>query len=498
VRSFTGIADFKPTDGSYRLLPFRFHRLDKLNEILVNECGEFVVAPLGTTETIVRKKLLPTDNIYPTLKAKHFIYDDYSSALLDVLASKYRTKFDFIHGSTKLHIFVVTLRCDHSCHYCQVSRQTVNKGEFDMPREVAEAAVKMMLETPSPHITLELQGGEPLLAFDTIKYIVSIAKPGAARLSKELDIVITSNLAFLTDEILDYCNAEEIKLSSSLDGPEFIHNANRPRPGGDSYRVAVEGIKRARRALGANRVAALMTTTQLSLQHPREIIDEYVRQSFHTIFLRPISPYGFAVKSSHRTGYDMDAFLEFYVTGLNHIIDLNRKGYSLTEIYTKILLQKILMPEGTGYVDLQSPSGAGLNVLVYNYDGDVYATDEARMLAEMQDYTFKLGNVLKHSRAQIFTSPAFVNLLQAACNQSLPGCSDCAFQPYCGADPVYHHATQGDMIGHRATSGFCKRNMRVIEHLFSLLQNGDPDTQDILWGWVTDRNLAEIRADIPQ
>jgi hypothetical protein len=44
-----------------------------------------------------------------------------------------------------------------------------------------------------------------------------------------------------------------------------------------------------------------MTTTQLSLQHPKEIIDEYVRQSFHTIFLRPISPYGFAVKSNHRT-----------------------------------------------------------------------------------------------------------------------------------------------------------------------------------------------------
>ena len=498
MRSFAGITDFKPTDGSYRLLPFRFHRPDRQNEILVNECGEFVVVPLGTTEAIVRKKLLPTDNIYPTLKAKHFIYDDYSSALLDVLASKYRTKFDFIHGSTKLHIFVVTLRCDHSCHYCQVSRQTVNKGEFDMPREVAEAAVKMMLETPSPHITLELQGGEPLLAFDIIKYIVSVAKPEADRLRKELDIVITSNLAFLTDEILDYCKAEQIKLSSSLDGPEFIHNANRPRPGGDSYTVAVEGIKRARRALGTNRVAALMTTTQLSLQHPKEIIDEYVRQSFHTIFLRPISPYGFAVKSNHRTGYEMDAFLEFYRTGLNHIIDLNRKGYSLTEIYTKILLHKILMPEGTGYVDLQSPSGAGLNVLVYNYDGDVYATDEARMLAEMQDHTFKLGNVLKHSRAQIFTSPPFVNLLQAACNQSLPGCSDCAFQPYCGADPVYHHATQGDMIGHRATSGFCKRNMRVIEHLFSLLQNGDPDTQDILWGWVTDRNLAEIRADIPQ
>jgi len=498
ARSFLPITDFAPSKARYRLLPFRFHRLDKETEILVNECGEFLLAPLGTAERVVRRKLTPVEDIYPSLKAKHFIYDDYSSSLLDVLASKYRTKFDFIHGSTKLHIFVVTLRCDHSCHYCQVSRQTVSKGEFDMPQDVATAAVNMMLQSPSPHLTLELQGGEPLLAFDTIKYIVSIAKPGAARLGKELDIVITSNLAFLTDDILDYCKTERIKLSTSLDGPEFIHNANRPRPGGDSYRVAIDGIKRARRVLGADQVAALMTTTQLSLQHPNEIIDEYVRQSFHTIFLRPISPYGFAIKSSHRTGYQMDAFLDFYRAGLDHIFEINKKGYNLVEIYTKILLQKILTPEGTGYVDLQSPSGAGLNVLVYNYDGDVYATDESRMLAEMGDHTFRLGNVLTHSRAKIFTSPAFVNLLQAACNQSLPGCSDCAFQPYCGADPVYHHATQRDMFGHRATSGFCKRNMRVIEHLISLLHNGNPDTQNILWAWVTDRNLTEIRASLPQ
>ena len=32
-------------------------------------------------------------------------------------------------------------------------------------------------------------------------------------------------------------------------------------------------------------------------------------------------------------------------------------------------------------------------MLVYNYDGDVYASDEGRMLAEMNDDTFKIGNV---------------------------------------------------------------------------------------------------------
>jgi uncharacterized protein len=486
------------SSGQYRLLPFRFHRLDKQTELLVNECGEYLIAPAGTVETITRRMLTIDEELYATLKAKHFIYDDHSSPLLDILASKYRTKYEFVYGSTKLHIFVVTLRCDHSCNYCQVSRQTVNKGEFDMSPDVASAAVHMMLDSPAKYITLEFQGGEPLLALDVIKNVVSIARPKAQQREKELDIVITSNLAFLTDDVLEYCKTERIKLSTSLDGPEFIHNANRPRPGGDSYKLAIQGIKRARRVLGSDKVAALMTTTQLSLQHPIEIIDEYVRQSFHTIFLRPISPYGFAVKSSHKTGYEMDAFLQFYKTGLNHIIELNRKGYNLVEIYTSILLQKILTPSGTGYVDLQSPSGAGLNVLVYNYDGGVYATDESRMLAEMRDETFRLGNVLTDSRFQIFTNAPFVGLLEAACNQSLAGCSDCAFQPYCGSDPVYHHATQGDVFGHRATSGFCRRNMAVLEHLFSLLRNGDPDTLDILWGWATDRNLAEVRAGLPQ
>jgi His-Xaa-Ser system radical SAM maturase HxsB len=498
VRSFESRDAYVSSSAGYHLLPFRFHRLDQETEVLVNECGEFLLAPAGTVRKVVKREVPKDADLYATLKSKHFIYDDYSSPLLDVLAAKYRSKFEFINGSTKLHIFVVTLRCDHSCHYCQVSRQTVNKEAFDMTDEIAEASVKMMLESPSPHLTLEFQGGESLLAFDKIKFIVSLAKPGAMRAGKELDIVITSNLSSLSDEILEFCRSEKIKLSTSLDGPEFIHNANRPRPENDSYKVTIDGIERARRALGADQVAALMTTTNLSLQHPVAIIDEYVQQSFHTIFLRPISPYGFAVKSSHRTGYEMDAFLDFYRTGMNHIFELNRRGINLVEIYTTILLQKILTTEGTGYVDLQSPSGAGLNVLVYNYDGDVYATDESRMLAEMKDYTFKLGNVLKHTRKDILTSPAFVNMLQAACNQSLPGCSDCAFQPYCGSDPVYHHATQGDIFGRRATSGFCRRNTKVIEYIFSLLRGKDREIRDILWGWINGLDLAGMRASLPQ
>lgn len=472
-------------------------RLDGSRELLVNEAGEYVIAKAGTARSLVRKEISRGSSLYVTLKAKHFLSDASSSPLLDVLATKYRTKYAFIEGFTKLHIFVVTLRCDHSCHYCQVSRQTSDKSAYDMSFETANKSVELMMRSPAPHLTLELQGGEPLLAFDVIRHIIPIAKKRGESLRKKLDIVVTTNLANVTEEMLFYFRDEGVKVSTSLDGPAFIHNVNRPRPGNNSYESAVSKIERAREVLGSARVSALMTTTQLSLQHPTEIIDEYVRQGFHSIFLRPLSPYGFAVKSHRKTGYQLNAFLDFYKKGLAHILEVNRRGYDLAEIYAKILLTKILTPYGTGFVDLQSPAGAGINVLVYNYDGDVYATDESRMLAEMGDHTFRLGNVHTHTRKEIFTDDPFLNVAAASCNQSLNGCSDCALQPYCGSDPVFNHATQGDLYGHRPTSDFCHRNMEVIKYLFDLISTQDREMMRIFWGWIQNSPLSQMAEKTP-
>ena len=100
-----------------------------------------------------------------------------------------------------------------------------------------------------------------------------------------------------------------------------------------------------------------------------------------------------------------------------------------------------------GYVDLTSPAGIGLGALVYNYDGDVYASDEGRMLAEMNDHTFRLGNVHHSSYRDIMLSEQLLQPLQESLTLSAPMCSTCAFEPYCGADPVFHHTTMGDFAG---------------------------------------------------
>ena len=399
--SFDEISHFEPSNNGYELLPFRFLSLDH-QRVVVNEVGEHYLLSPEHFEQLVRGRLPRNSPVYLDLKAKQFLADTGTEVPVALLALKYRTKRRFLAGFTKLHIFVVTLRCDTSCKYCQVSRVSANRSRYDMTIDAAMKALDCVFRSPSPALKIEFQGGEPLLNFDLIRSIVEEAERRNETEQRRLQFVVTTNLALLTDEMLDFLSAHDILISTSLDGPAFIHNANRPRPAGDAYERTVEGINRVRDALGSGRIAATMTTTRLSLDHPLEIVDEYVAQGFRSIFLRPLSPYGFAAKTHKRTGYEVEAFLKFYRTALNHIIALNRDGTEISEVYSQLLLTKMFTPFATGYVDLQSPAGAGIGAAVYNYDGDVYVSDEARMLAEMGDRSFRLGNLSAHTYEEMF------------------------------------------------------------------------------------------------
>ena len=148
-----------------------------------------------------------------------------------------------------------------------------------------------------------------------------------------------------------------------------------------------------------------------------------------------------------------------------------------------MILRKMLTPFQPGYVDLMSPSGIGIGAVVYNYDGDVYASDEARMLAEMNDKTFKLGNVHEDDYEDIFLGDSLLDPIEKSFAPSTPMCSWCAFEPWCGSDPVFHHATQGDCVGKKPYSAFCGRNMAIFKGLVERM-NDDPETRRIFEDWA--------------
>ena len=485
-RKFKSFDFYNSEVHTYYLLPYRFHQINNEKEVLVNEVGDFIIVPIGTAKRIANKEINQDEDLYADLIANFFIAEKPIPELIDILATRYRTKKSFLDEFTALHIFVVSLRCNHSCHYCQVSRVSEKREEFDMSLENLKAGIKHMFTSPSSSITMEFQGGEPLLAFEKVKFGIEYAKQLNENYKKDLSFVVCTNATVFSDEILRFCLEHKIIISTSLDGPEFLHNANRPKTGTKSYEMVIEGINKARKILGEDMVSALMTTTSLSLEYPVEIINSYMENGFNSIFLRPISPYGFALKNTKKNHYHTQKYLEFYKTGLHYIIELNKRGHFLVEDYTTIILKKILTPFPVNYVDLQSPAGMINNVVVFNYDGHVYATDESRMLAENKDFTFRLGHVMDSYQSLFYGEKAKL-FSQFWSNESLAGCADCGLQAYCGADPVFHYAAQGDFEGFRPTSDFCTKNMEIIRHIFDLIDKEGEEVLPIFNSWVNNR-----------
>jgi His-Xaa-Ser system radical SAM maturase HxsB len=490
---FHSIELYQPKASSYGLMPFRFARFDEARYLLSNDVGDHALLATADLEALVAKRLDLNSKVYFDLRAKNMVTDDRASIHGRILASRYRTKKSFLDGFTKLHIFVATLRCDHSCPYCQVSRQSEDRVRYDMSPEIARKGVDLMLSVPAVALTCEFQGGEALLNFPLVQATVAYAKERNRAVGKQINFVVCTNLSTLTDAHLDWFKREGVQVSTSLDGPAALHDKNRPYSKGSSHAIVERNIRRVQEALGLNALSALMTTTRESLAHPGEIIDEYLRLGLNGLFLRPLSPYGYAVKTAKAIGYDMNDFLCFYMKALDRVIAVNRGGREFVEYYAALILKKVLTPYPLGYVDLQSPAGAGFGAVVYNYDGDVYASDEARMLAEMGDTSFRLGNVMHDDYQAIFFGERMQAIAAASCNESLAGCSDCAFQAWCGADPLYHYATQGDMFGNRATSGFCRKNMEIIRHVLKLLHSGDQELEDIFWSWINKTSLSDVR-----
>ena len=480
--------------SSYRLLPFRFMRMQAESDrdvLITSETGEYLWVSDPQLQDLGFKRLQSGSAFYRDLLARHFIYEPGRHDPLPQMAAQYRSRKDFLFQGPALHLFVVTLRCNHTCQYCQVSRAPLGGSGHDLSEADARAAVERMFESNSRVLTVEFQGGEPLLAFERVRQIVEWVVERNVLEQRDIQFVITTTLYHLTDDILDFAKLHRIQFSTSLDGPASLHNANRPTPTRNSFERTLEGIRRVRENLGHDAVSALTTLTARSLEQPRAIIDEYVKQGFSSISLRPLSPYGFASRSAQRLDYPIERYVAFYKEALAYLLELNQQGVYLSESYASLLLKNILTPFSSGYVDLRSPTGAGTAALVYNYDGYVYPSDEARMLLEMGEEGLRLGSV-HQPLSELLRSPVMEALLSSGVAETLPGCSDCALVAFCGADPVEHFARQDDPVGHRSFSSFCKKNMGLLKHIFELLRDADEDVQRVLLSWLNRRSYADV------
>ncbi|MDU1083462.1 MAG: His-Xaa-Ser system radical SAM maturase HxsB [Leclercia adecarboxylata] len=476
-------APAKFTRDTYQLLPFRFSRLESGRYFLSTDYGEWMCLDEPDLIALTKKEKIENEALWYELKAKHVVSEQTDANRIALLASRYRTKKAFLESFSQLHIFVLTVRCNNSCVYCQASRKSCqsDQARFDMSPAVMEKSVELFLSMPSDKLTLEFQGGESTLNMPLIRQAVALVKAKKSR--KDIQFVVCTNLCDLNDEDLAFLLEHQFSISTSLDGPQHLHDANRRYGNTGAWNALIATLDKIKARNAFDKVSALMTTTRQSLEIPHEIIDEYVKQGFRSIFIRELNPYGFAHKYFHKIGYSTEQFLAFYETCLDYILHLNRQGIAFRESYASLIMKKLMTPWATGFVDLQSPCGSGFGVTLYNYDGNIYPSDESRMMAETGDQHFKMGNIFENSREELFFGPVMQELAAAGVNDCLPVCSDCAFAPYCGADPVRRYQVTGSVYGQPGKDDFCVKNRGIISMVIKRFTEGDDETRRLLMQW---------------
>jgi len=479
-----------------QLLPFTFKRFSDNRFLIVNQGGEYVFLDLDKFNRLLSGDSDVMGNSLFGFKSKHLIATDDVDLAIDLLSTKLRTRKAYLTSFTTLHMMVVTVRCNCICDYCHASSIEPEKLEFDMNWETARKTIDMIFQSPSPTIKIEFQGGEPILNWDIVKESILYAEHINRYAKRELGFVICTNLVLINQEIITFCKKHKVMLSTSLDGPKDLHDCHRKsRDGSSSYDRFKDNLELVREEGCFDGCTALLTVTRDHLTRLDEVIDHYIDMGFSGVFLRALNPYGYAATNSDNIGYSTEEFLFAFKNALNYIIELNMNGKPFIEYYTVLLLQRILTPFSTGFVDLQSPAGAGISGAIYDYSGEVYPADEARMLARMGDKTFLMGNVFSDSYEELFNGSVIQNLVYRSCVEVMPGCGTCAYQLYCGADPIRYYVETGDVVGKRPNSGFCKKNKGIIDYIFQLIDQGNEDILNLFWSWITRRSLEDVKLE---
>lgn len=384
-------------------------------------------------------------------------------------------RYQFMDYGVALHILIPTLRCNHRCIYCHSGSGDDQSCSQDMNIETADKILDFIFQTPTNIIKIEFQGGEPLLNFDLFKHVVIKAKEKNRTAKKDLSFALVSNLTLMTEERLKWIAEHNVKLSTSLDGPKQVHDANRQYvKGQDTYDDVIKKIKFVKDNGG--RVGSLMVTTKNTLPYWKETIDEYAKQKANNIQLKNLNKLGHATDDWEKVGYTKEEFIIFWKKSMDYLLELNKRGVRMTETITRLYLTKLSTRGDPGFTDLRSPCGIASGQLAYNYNGDIYSCDEGRNFE-----LFKLGNVKEDTYKEVIGSDSAQDLLESSIIDNYY-CDSCVYKPYCSTCPVINYAENGSIVPNIKKGHRCDITTAQLDWIFEKLVF-DQESAKILMGW---------------
>jgi len=470
----------KNSNKSSLVIDYRFKQIGEDFLVTTNH-GSWSFLTKEEFEELRKESIKEGSEFFKKLEEKGIILTEKNK---EKVINRLKERNNFLYNGASLHIVIPTLRCNFNCIYCHAASKPIDAKGYDMDEKTAKAVVNFIFQSPSKAITIEFQGGEPLLNFDIIKYIIEYAKKSNEYHKKELLFTVVTNSSLMDKEKLNYFVKNDVNICTSLDGPPILHNQNRPfMKNKESYsfvKKTIEQIEKEykKNKINSRRINALITITKDSLPLWKEIIDTYVELNMKEIHLRFLNRLGSARQIWGSLSYTPEQFIDFWKKSIDYILELNKKGVHFRERTSSIIIQKILTESDPNFLDIRSPCGAVIGQLAYTPQGDIYTCDEARMVEED---LFKLGNVKKDNYKQILSSNQTCSFISSSINDGQI-CDYCVYKPYCGICPICNFVEQGSIIAKIPETARCKIYKEQFTYIFNKIR--DSENKKIFLDWI--------------
>ncbi len=468
-----------------KVAPFYFRKNNDGKYLITNEFGYYVYLTLEEFGRFISGDF-PEDRV-AELDDKLFIKND---SYTDRAIIAYNRKNSFLAYGPTLHMIVTTLRCNHKCKYCHAAVAPMTAKNMDMTRETAEKVVDTIFYTSSQSFTIEFQGGESLVNYEVVQFIVEYATMKAQGLQKNVKFALVSNLTLMDEDKLKWLLDHGVDICTSLDGGKETHNWQRTWKEWDSYDRVTHWIGRINEEQVARwhtwyKIGALATWTKPGLANYRNIVDSYIDLGLTTIGLRWLNPYGFAAAERETLEYTLDEYFDFYKNAMDYILEKNKEGIFLREMMSMVYLNKILNNTDSGFMDVRSPSGIAIGGVAYNYDGKVYASDESRMLGRMGIQDFLMTPLLstwEETYLAMATSDVTKISVQSSTLDGLPGYIDHVYKPYLWVDLIYAFTQHGNVFSNFSKDDKTRIQISMLDYLFEKL--ADPENEKVFRSWL--------------
>jgi uncharacterized protein len=326
----------------------------------------------------------------------------------------------------KTLILHVTEACNLRCTYCyQAAAADREAGGVQqaMSREVAQRAVEFLVEHSGPleELVIVFFGGEPLLNFEIIRFVVELATEKAKEARKRVSFALTTNGTVLTDEVVRFLDEKGIGVTVSMDGNQAVHDRYRHFPGGGpSYEIILPKVKRLLERPHSRPVVARVTVAEQA-GRVREILRHLIGLGFLET--------GFAPVTTGHSDFQlddaaMDQLLEEFKGLATEFVEAAKEGRFLGFSNLIDLLVSLHQGEVMNY-----PCGAGLGLFSVDPEGRLFL---CQRFTGQED--FRMGDIFEG-----FDRERLARFRQEAEISNKQECKECWARTTCTGG-CYHEA----------------------------------------------------------